>query len=100
MKLNNIYENLVYDKKNEIVNEIFNDENITISRIASFNQTTDWMEDERREIAILLEGEAEIQFVDHKKILKKGDMIYINPLLKHRVINISPNGLWLCIYFN
>ena len=99
MKINNIYENLEYNEIEEVVTNLFEDDNVNILRIASFNQTTDWMEDKRKEVAILLEGEAKIEFKDRTLEIKKGDVIYINPLESHRVINISPDGLWLCVYF-
>ena len=96
--INNIYENLKYSKDAEIIDLIDKAKNIEISRITSSGQTTDWLEDSRYEIAILLEGEAVIEFSDHKVKLKKGEVIKITPHTKHRVYNLSPTGLWLAIY--
>lgn len=100
MKINNIFENLTYSINKEIVKDIYNSENVEIKTIASQAQTTDWLSDERSEVAILLEGEATIEFLDYDIKLKKGDTIYIAPQIMHRVINQSPKGLWLGIYFN
>lgn len=96
---NNLYQNLKYSKKEEIITRLYQADNVEIIRISSSNQTTDWMMDVRFEIAFLLEGEAIIEFLDRKEEIKKGDMILINPHEKHRVINQSANGLWLAIYF-
>ncbi len=96
--INNIYENLKYSKDTEIIDLIDKAKNFEISRITSSGQTTDWLEDSRYEIAILLEGEAVIEFSDHKVKLKKGEVIKIIPHTKHRVHNLSPTGLWLTIY--
>lgn len=96
--MNNLYENIKYSLDEELIDLIYKSKIVEITRIASSNQTTDWMSDDRLEIAILLEGEAIIEFIDTKKTMKKGDMIKINPLTSHRVINTSPTGLWLAIY--
>lgn len=97
--IENIYDNIKNLIQAEIVDDIFKSEDIEIKRISSTNQTTKWFDDYRHEVAILLEGEAIIEFIDYKKIMKKGDVIIINPHQKHRVINTSPKGLWLAIYF-
>lgn len=97
--IKNIYEDIQNLLEEEIVDEIFSSDNVKVTRISSTNQTTDWFCENVKEVAILLEGEATIEFENRKVSMKKGDVIIINPLEKHRVINTSPIGLWLAIYF-
>jgi cupin 2 domain-containing protein len=97
--IDNIYENIKHFFHDEIIDEIFTSDAIRITRISSTNQVTDWYDQEEKEVAILLDGEATVEFLDRKVGLKKGDVIIINPHEIHRVINTSPTGLWLAIYF-
>lgn len=98
--IKNIYKDIRNVLEEEIVDEIFSSEIVKITRISSTNQTTEWFDDKHKEVAILLEGEATIEFLDRKIELKKGDVIVINPHEKHRVINTGPTGLWLAIYLS
>ncbi len=97
--IENIYQDIKHLIKEEVVDEIFSSEIVKISRISSTNQTTDWFDEKWKEVAILLEGEAIIEFLDRKVEMIKGDIIKIKPHEVHRVINTSPKGLWLAIYF-
>ncbi|MGI6782044.1 MAG: cupin domain-containing protein [Acholeplasmataceae bacterium] len=99
MKIDNIYKNIKNNIDDEIIDEIFYSDSVKITRISSTNQNTEWFCEDIKEVAILLEGEAVIEFEKKEISMKKGDVIIINPLERHRVINTSPTGLWLAIYF-
>ena len=79
-------------------------DNILIERIISSGQTTpegEWLEQERDEWVILLQGEAELAYSDYSQIrLKTGDYLLIPAHQKHRVSYTSnePPCIWLAIH--
>jgi mannose-6-phosphate isomerase-like protein (cupin superfamily) len=97
--IDNIFDNIRHLLHEEVVDEIYSGEIVKVSRISSMGQTTDWFDSEFKEVAVLLEGAATIEFLDRSVGLKKGDIVIINPHEIHRVINTSPTGLWLAFYF-
>lgn len=95
----NIYDDLKYSSEKEIEKSLFKDDKLEIKRIASKGQITPFLENSDCEIAILLEGEALIKFESDMKRIKKGDLIFIKPHLKHQVYNISDISIWLAIHY-
>ncbi len=79
--------------------------NITIERIISTGQKTppnQWLEQDRDEWVMLLQGESELSFEDgRRKRLKAGDYLLIPKDIKHRVESTSsePSCIWLAVYF-
>lgn len=101
----NIFSNSVINSKEEIFNTIFLGKNINIEQIISSGQTspeTGWYDQQQNEWIILLEGEAKIEFDDHKiKHLQKGDYLLIPAHCKHKVTYTSalPKCIWLAVFF-
>ena len=92
------------NQKYEIFEDIIASENILIERIISSGQKTPegtWLEQERDEWVILLQGEASLSFEDGSRVdLKPGDYVYIPGNVKHRVDRTStePDCIWLAVH--
>src|SRR4029078_13060959 len=92
-------------KDYEYFQSIISSGDVTIERIISRGQKTpddQWLEHDRNEWVILLQGESELSFFDgRKKILKPGDYFLISKNLKHRVERTSkdPPCIWLAVYY-
>ena len=81
-----------------------------VERIVSTGQITpegQWYDQDRDEWVVLLQGEAQILFIDdqnNEKInkLAKGDYLFIKAHEKHRVIYTStePPSVWIAIHGN
>lgn len=83
-------------------------DNILIEKIISKGQITpenQWLEQDKDEWVILLQGEAEISFENpEKKVnisLKSGDHLFIQKNQRHRVEKTSanPECIWLAVHF-
>lgn len=106
MKKDNIYSRTIIPYgSQEIFETILLNENIKVERIISAGQKTPeelWIEEDKDEWVILLQGEARIKFTDGNETeLKKGDYITIHSGVKHKVTYTSrhPVCIWLAIYF-
>ncbi|MDZ4711931.1 MAG: cupin domain-containing protein [bacterium] len=84
---------------------IISQENITVERIISTGQKTpynQWLEEDKNEWVVVLQGESEIVFENGIEfILKTGDYILIPKNTKHRVMHTSsdPACIWLAIHY-
>lgn len=81
----------------------FNNENkVKISKfIVEPNCCTPWDLHSVSELWYVLEGLGEIQIENEKKIIKKGDIEYIQTNSKHRIINIGDKNVEiLSIWWN
>ncbi|MCL2664126.1 MAG: cupin domain-containing protein [Defluviitaleaceae bacterium] len=77
--------------------------NVRVERIISRGQTSGWYDQSEAEFVALLEGEAEIEFENGKRVyLRKGGTLLLRPHEKHRVAFTSaePPCIWLCVFFN
>lgn len=92
-------------KEFELFQPVISNENIQIERIISSGQITpagQWLEDDRNEWVVLLQGESEINLEDGTNVtLNSGDHIFIEKNKKHRVVRTSENPLciWLAVYY-
>lgn len=93
----NLFENLNFSKKEEILDTIYEDEKVKVERILSLNQITDFYDQEELELVFLLEGIAEILINEEKMKLKKGDFLKISPHQVHKIIS-QENAIWLCVF--
>lgn len=92
-------------KNFELFQSIISKENLSIERIISTGQKTpdnQWLEQDKNEWVLLLQGESAISFEDGKKIsLKSGDYLHISKNTKHRVESTSsdPFCIWLAVHY-
>lgn len=89
----------------ELFQSIISNENILVERIISTGQFTpenQWLEQEKNEWVIVLNGEAEIQIESEpvRKMLA-GDYLLIPGNTRHRVVSTSssPECVWLAIHY-
>jgi cupin 2 domain-containing protein len=92
------------ESKYELFDELYSGDDILIERIISTGQTTPegkWLEQERDEWVVLLEGNARIRF-DNDAVVEmgRGDYLFIPANTKHRVESTSkaPHCLWLAVH--
>lgn len=86
----------------EVSEILIKNENVTIERIVSCGNTTDWYDQTENEFVILLQGKAIIEYETGEKInIKKGDTVYLPAHLKHRVAYTSkkPPCIWICMFW-
>ena len=80
---------------------------LTIERIVSTGQATppgQWLEQDRAEWVILLQGAAALSFEGEAspQVLSRGDYVAIAPRRRHRLEWTAPNGatVWLAVHFD
>ncbi|HXF97296.1 MAG TPA: cupin domain-containing protein [Gaiellaceae bacterium] len=77
---------------------------VLVERIVSSGQATPpgaWLEQERDEWVVLLEGEAELSFADGSRLgLGRGDWVLIPRGVRHRVerTRAEPPCVWLAVH--
>jgi cupin 2 domain-containing protein len=92
-------------KNFELFQSILSNGNLSIERIISTGQKTpenQWLEQDKNEWVILLQGETEIMFKGEKsKILTAGDYVHIPENTKHKIIKTStePVCIWLAVHY-
>jgi len=101
---NNIFENIIIDKKQEQFFELIKNDNIKIEKIVSNGQSSPinfWYEQKENEFVLLLKGNAILEYKDKEVILKEGDFINIPAFTKHRVkyTNEKEPTIWLTIFY-
>ncbi|MBR8829059.1 MAG: cupin domain-containing protein [Gomphosphaeria aponina SAG 52.96 = DSM 107014] len=88
----------------ELFETLVASKNVLIERIISTGQTTppgEWYNQERAEWVMVLQGEAELSYLDGSRIkLQAGDYVFIPAHQKHRVEYTSSNPpcIWLAIH--
>lgn len=89
----------------ELFQSVISAGNVSIERIISTGQKTpdgQWLEQDKNEWVILLQGESEISLPDGStKILRKGDYLLIPKNTKHRVTRTTsePPCIWLAVHY-
>ena len=101
---NNIFENIIIDKKQEQFFELIKNENIKIEKIVSNGQSSPinfWYEQKENEFVLILKGNAILEYEDKEVILKEGDFVNIKAFTKHRVkyTNKDEPTIWLAIFY-
>lgn len=101
---NNIFENIIIDKKQEQFFELIKKDNIRIEKIVSNGQSSPinfWYEQKENEFVLILKGSAILQYEDKELNLKEGDYINITAFTKHRVkyTNEKEPTIWLAIFY-
>jgi cupin 2 domain-containing protein len=104
MEKYNIFEQIIVNKSEEQIFEIFKNETIKIEKIVSNGQKSPenfWYEQEQSEYILLLDGNAILEFEDCDVTLKKGDCLNIKAFQKHRVkfTSIDEPTIWFAVFY-
>ncbi|MEO8208973.1 MAG: cupin domain-containing protein [bacterium] len=92
-------------KNFELFQSVISNENLSIERIISTGQKTpddQWLEQDKNEWVLLLQGGSEMLFEDDRKIkLNPGDYFFIPKNTKHKVLKTStePPCIWLAVHY-
>ncbi len=102
--MNNLFDAVPKSLPQEFVETVLSGKNVRIERIVSHGHASDegfWYEQDESEFVLLLQGEAELEFVDHSIRMKAGDYLTISAGCKHRVKWTAPDRhtIWLAIFF-
>ena len=100
----NIFSEIPEDLPEELIETIFSFTNIRIERIVSDGHCSPkdfWYDQDENEWIVVLQGSAEIVFVDRIITMKIGDYLNIPAHEKHRVGKTSSDEktIWLAIFF-
>ncbi len=101
---NNVFENIIVDKKQEQFFDLLKDENIRIEKIVSNGQSSPinfWYESAENEFVLILKGDAILEYEDKELTLNEGDYINIKAFTKHRVkyTNQTQPTIWLAVFY-
>ncbi|MCL2045023.1 MAG: cupin domain-containing protein [Oscillospiraceae bacterium] len=99
----NIYDLPSLPLPDELVTILAQSDNVRIERIVSTGQVSDWYDQNETEFIVLLEGNAEIEFENNRRVsFTKGDTLLILPHEKHKVTYTStePPCIWLCVFYD
>jgi len=102
--MNNLFEAIPESLPQELVETISTGKNHRIERIVSHGHASDegfWYDQKEHEFVLLLQGEADLEFVDKTVRMKAGDHLMIKAGHKHRVKWTTPDRhtIWLAIFF-
>lgn len=97
MEVFNLLSNLKFSKKEEVEEIVYEDEKVRVLRTMSLDQVTEWMVQDEDEFVVLMEGKASIETDREVMEMKKGDFLFIEKGLRHRVID-QDRALWFCIF--
>lgn len=111
MTLKNIFhtipQTILQENDDELIEKIGGSDTVKIERIISRGHCSaedDWYDQSQNEFVLLLQGEAELDFMEPKEhsILKPGDYLVIPAHRKHRVASTSTevDTLWLTVFYN
>jgi cupin 2 domain-containing protein len=98
----NLFDRIPERIQDEIFELLFERPGVTIQRILSRGQTTDWIKQDRHEWVILVRGAAELLFDDGQRAvsMRPGDYLIIPAGCRHRVTWTDPGqtSIWLAIH--
>ncbi len=99
MKVANIYRKDRIEKGSERFDTLFENGTVSIEKIQS-NQLNGgkWYDQQQDEWVVLLEGRAELEFVDKTVSLQKGDSLLIPRHTRHKVAKTTEDALWLAVH--
>lgn len=97
MEVFNLLDNLNFSRTEEVEEIVYEYEKVRVLRTMSLDQVTDFMIQEEDEFVVLMEGKASIE-TDREVIeMKKGDFLFIEKGLRHRVIG-QDKAVWFCLF--
>ena len=94
----------IYDFKipesGEIFTMLLKDKNIKIVQIVSSDnlEITEYCQEEN-EFVVLLEGEAVLEIDGERRVLNRGDTLFIPAKTKHKILSVKKGTLWLTIHY-
>ena len=99
--IENLFQDLSYSGREEEIRSLFSSEDVRLERTRSSGQTSGIYDQEEDEWVLVLDGRAQILFVDEGEThrLKKGDHLYIPAGCRHQVTYTSDPCLWLCVFW-
>lgn len=97
MEVFNLLNNLKFSKEEEVEEKVYEDEKVRVLRTMSLDQVTERMVQDEDEFVILMEGFASIETEEKIVRMKKGDFLFIEKGLRHRVID-QDRALWFCLF--
>lgn len=97
MEVFNLLDNLKFSKEEEVEEKVYEDEKVRVLRTMSLDQLTEWMVQDEDEFVVLMEGKASIETDREVMEMKKGDFLFIEKGLRHRVID-QDRALWFCLF--
>ena len=102
MEAGNLLENTCFDPGSEITENLLQAGRVRIERICSSGQAGEVYDQDEHEWVCLLEGQAEILFVDEGKrvSLQRGDYLLIEAHRRHYLTFTSGRCLWLCVFWS
>lgn len=98
--MNNLYEVPSGQLEEELTEVLQKKGSFRIERIVSTGQISDWYNQEENEWVAVIEGEAELEFLDKRVRLTKGEYLLIPRRQKHRVSYTSNPCVWLRVFFS
>jgi cupin 2 domain-containing protein len=107
IKLSNLFENIPSELKDELIDNLLEDNNIRVERIVSEGHASPpgfWYDQDRNEFVILLKGSAGLMFEGSGRVMKMlpGDSINIPARQRHRVewTAQDEHTVWLAIFYD
>lgn len=103
--MNNIFDAIPNDIRDEVFDTLIDNTNIKIERIVSRGHRSPesgWYDQDKNEWVIVLKGSAVLSFVDSSTVsLNPGDYINLAAHQKHRVDWTDPDAdtVWLAIHY-
>jgi len=93
--------NFTVPKNGEDFTTLLEHKNIKINRIVSSNnlELIEYVQEED-EWVVVIEGEATLLLKNEKKILKKGDTLFIPSKTPHKVLKTSHGTVWLTVHIH
>ncbi|HPF57330.1 MAG TPA: cupin domain-containing protein [Candidatus Competibacteraceae bacterium] len=99
----NLLHPLPDDLAEEVFTELLRQGAMRIERIVSNGHASPegfWYDQNEHEWVLLLEGEAEIQFIDGQRThLTRGDALHLPAHTRHRVSLTSCPAIWLAVFY-
>ena len=101
----NLFEDLPAEAREEVFDSILESTEFKLERIVSSGQSTPagkWLQQDRHEWVILLQGESELAFREgERSVLYPGDYVNIPAGTAHRVVRTSAQEptIWLALHY-
>ena len=100
----NLFDKIPEHIEKEIFEVLVEQPGLSIQRILTQGQTTDWLKQDTDELVVLLAGSAKLLFEEGNREIKMkpGDYVQIPAGCRHRVSWTDPRqkSVWLAVHYN